>query len=54
MVEDAPAGVEAANAAGMTAFGYAALTPSHLLAGASGGIVDDMTGLADLLLASDS
>ena len=54
MVEDAPAGVEAANAAGMTAFGYAALTPSHLLADASGGIVDDMIGLADLLLASGS
>ncbi len=33
VVEDAPAGVEAANAAGMTAFGYAALTPSRLLVG---------------------
>jgi beta-phosphoglucomutase-like phosphatase (HAD superfamily) len=54
VVEDAPAGVEAANAAGMTAFGYAALTPPRLLVDASGGIVDDMSGLADLLLASDS
>ena len=54
VVEDAPAGVEAANAAGMTAFGYAALTPRRLLVGATGGIVDDMAGLADLLLAPDS
>jgi len=50
VVEDAPAGVEAANVAAMTAFGYAALTPRALLAGATGGIVDDMADLADLLL----
>jgi HAD superfamily hydrolase (TIGR01509 family) len=54
VVEDASAGVEAANAAGMTAFGYAALTPRRLLVGATGGIVDDMGELADLLLAPDS
>jgi HAD superfamily hydrolase (TIGR01509 family) len=54
VVEDAPAGVEAANAAGMVAFGYAALTPRPLLAGASGGTVDDMAEMADLLLGSDS
>ncbi len=51
VVEDAPAGVAAADAAGMTAFAYAALTPRRLLAGASGGVVDDMAQLPDLLLA---
>jgi HAD superfamily hydrolase (TIGR01509 family) len=54
VVEDAPAGVEAANAAGMTAFGYAALTPRALLSGATGGIVDDMADMADLLLGAHS
>ncbi len=53
VVEDSPAGVEAANAAAMTAFGYAALTPRRLLADAPGGVVEDMADLADLLLAPD-
>jgi HAD superfamily hydrolase (TIGR01509 family) len=54
VVEDSPAGIEAANAAAMTAFGYAALTPRRLLVGATGGIVDDMADLGDLLLGPDS
>jgi len=54
VVEDAPAGVEAANAAGMTAFGYAALTPRVLLDGATGGVIDDMGDLADLLVGPPS
>jgi HAD superfamily hydrolase (TIGR01509 family) len=54
VVEDAPAGVEAANAAAMTAFGYAALTPRALLEGATGGVVDDMADLADLLVGPPS
>jgi beta-phosphoglucomutase-like phosphatase (HAD superfamily) len=32
VIEDSPAGVEAANAAGMLAFGYAAVTPAARLA----------------------
>jgi HAD superfamily hydrolase (TIGR01509 family) len=51
VVEDAPAGLEAADAAEMVAFAYAGLTPRRLLAGASGGLVDDMSQLPDLLLA---
>ena len=51
VVEDAPAGIEAAAAAGMTSFGYAALTPARLLAAATGGLVVDMADLPDLLLA---
>jgi HAD superfamily hydrolase (TIGR01509 family) len=51
VVEDSPAGIEAANAAGMTAFAYGALTPHHLLLDATGGLVDDMTELPALLLA---
>jgi HAD superfamily hydrolase (TIGR01509 family) len=51
VVEDAPAGVEAAAAAGMISFGYAALTPRRLLSGATGGIVTDMADLPALLLA---
>jgi len=50
VVEDAPAGIEAANAAGMVAFGYAALTPRHLLAGATGGIVDQLSALGPHLV----
>ena len=52
VVEDAPAGVQAANAAGMTAFGYAALTPAHLLAGAEGGIFTEMSELGARLSGS--
>jgi HAD superfamily hydrolase (TIGR01509 family) len=50
VVEDAPAGVEAANAAGMTAFAYGALTPHRLLGDATGGLIDDMADLPGLLL----
>jgi len=50
VVEDAPAGVVAADAAAMVVFAYAALTPRRLLEGASGGVVDDMAQLPDLLL----
>ncbi|HVN50216.1 MAG TPA: HAD-IA family hydrolase [Acidimicrobiales bacterium] len=50
VVEDAPAGIAAADAAAMTVFGYAALTPRWLLEGASGGVVDDMAQLPGLLL----
>jgi HAD superfamily hydrolase (TIGR01509 family) len=50
VVEDAPAGVAAADAADMVVFAYAALTPRHLLAGASGGLFDDMIQLPDLLI----
>ncbi|MDQ2725605.1 MAG: HAD family hydrolase [Actinomycetota bacterium] len=35
VIEDSPLGVEAANAAGMTAFGYAAVTPAPRLSEAS-------------------
>jgi HAD superfamily hydrolase (TIGR01509 family) len=52
VVEDAPAGIEAAAAAGMTSFGLARLTPRRLLAGATGGIVDDLSELRELLLDS--
>ena len=34
----------------MVVFAYAALTPRHLLAGASGGVFDDMVQLPDLLI----
>jgi len=50
VVEDAPAGVAAADAADMVVFGYARLTPRRLLDGASGGVVDDMVQLPELLL----
>jgi len=52
VVEDAPAGIAAADAAAMVAFAYAGLTPRRLLDGASGGVVDDMAQLPDLLLGS--
>ncbi len=51
VVEDSPAGVQAANAAGMTAFGFARLTPARLLEGALGGIFTDMAELGDRLRA---
>jgi HAD superfamily hydrolase (TIGR01509 family) len=50
VVEDAPAGIEAAAAAGMTSFGLARLTPRALLAGATGGIVDHLDQLPALLI----
>jgi HAD superfamily hydrolase (TIGR01509 family) len=47
VVEDAPAGVEAALAAGMTAFGYAGTTPAARLDGAR--VFTDMAELPALL-----
>jgi HAD superfamily hydrolase (TIGR01509 family) len=47
VVEDSPAGVQAALAAGMTAFGYAGTTPALLLAGAR--VFTDMAELPGLL-----
>jgi HAD superfamily hydrolase (TIGR01509 family) len=49
VVEDSAAGVEAANAAGMTAFGYAAVTPADRLRHASGGVFQVMAALPPLL-----
>jgi HAD superfamily hydrolase (TIGR01509 family) len=45
VVEDSTAGVQAANAAGMTAFGFAALTPARLLRDATGGTFTEMSEL---------
>ena len=50
VVEDSTAGVQAANAAGMTAFGYAALTPARLLRDAAGGVFTEMSELGDRLI----
>ena len=47
VVEDSPAGVEAALAAGMTVFGYAGTTPASRLAGAR--VFTDMAELPGLL-----
>lgn len=47
VVEDSPAGVEAALAAGMTAFGYAGSTPAERLVGAR--VFGDMAELPALL-----
>jgi HAD superfamily hydrolase (TIGR01509 family) len=52
VVEDAPAGVEAAHAAGMTVFAFTALTPARLVDHANGGMFTDMGALPDLLLTS--
>jgi len=49
IVEDSPLGVEAANAAGMVAFGFARATPPTLLSKASGGIFSSMSDLPTLL-----
>ncbi len=49
VVEDAPAGIEAAAAAGMLSFGYTGLTPAAYLAGATGGTFTHMDQLSDLL-----
>ena len=50
VVEDSPAGVEAALAAGMTAFGYAGSTPADRLDGAR--VFTDMAELPALLQSS--
>jgi HAD superfamily hydrolase (TIGR01509 family) len=50
VIEDSPAGIEAARAAGMRAFGYAGgLTPADRLAGADTVVFDDMRELPRLL-----
>ena len=51
VVEDAPAGIEAAAAAGMISFGYTGLTPAAFLVGATGGTFTHMHQLSDLLIA---
>jgi HAD superfamily hydrolase (TIGR01509 family) len=52
VVEDSPAGVTAANAAGMTSFGFARLVPAERLAHATGAVFSDMRLLPGLLRAS--
>lgn len=49
VVEDSPVGVAAANAAGMTAFGYARVTPAEQLRHARGGVFTSMKELPALL-----
>ena len=49
VIEDAPAGVDAAHAATMTVFGYVALTPTRFVEHANGGVFADMADLPDLL-----
>ena len=49
VIEDAPAGVDAAHAAAMTVFGYVALTPRRFVEHANGGVFADMGELPDLL-----
>ena len=49
VVEDSPLGVEAANRAGMTAFGFARTTPAERLRAAAGGVFASMEELPRLL-----
>lgn len=49
VIEDSAAGVEAANAANMTTFGFAGFTPADRLRHASGGVFRAMAELPDLL-----
>jgi HAD superfamily hydrolase (TIGR01509 family) len=49
VIEDSPLGVEAANRAGMTAFGFARITPAERLRQAAGGIFTSMRDLPILL-----
>lgn len=49
VIEDSPVGVQAGVAAGMTVFGYAALTDREALAGAGARVFTDMQALPDLL-----
>jgi HAD superfamily hydrolase (TIGR01509 family) len=51
VIEDSPLGVAAANAAGMTVLGFAAMTPADKLAGADA-VFHEMTALPALLGAS--
>ncbi|MFE2865784.1 HAD family hydrolase [Embleya sp. NPDC059259] len=48
VIEDSPLGVEAARAAGMTVYGYAAMTPAERLADADS-LFKDMADLPELL-----
>jgi HAD superfamily hydrolase (TIGR01509 family) len=50
VVEDSRSGVDAANAAGMTAFGFARVTPAAALSHATGGVFTDMQELPALLV----
>ena len=49
VIEDSPLGVEAANRAGMTAFGFARMMPAERLRDAGGGIFASMDALPALL-----
>jgi HAD superfamily hydrolase (TIGR01509 family) len=49
VVEDSPAGITAANAAGMTAFGFSGLLPPEALAHATGAVFSSMAELPALL-----
>jgi HAD superfamily hydrolase (TIGR01509 family) len=49
VIEDSPLGVEAANRAGMTAFGFVRLTPAERLTQAKGGVFRSMDELPALL-----
>jgi HAD superfamily hydrolase (TIGR01509 family) len=52
VVEDSPAGVTGANAAGMTSFGFARLVSAERLAHATGAVFSDMRVLPALLQAA--
>jgi len=54
VVEDSPLGVDAANAAGMTAFGFARMMEPGRLAHATGGVFDAMDRLPALLAGDGS
>ena len=49
VIEDSPLGIAAANAAGMTSFGFAAATPRDRLREASGGVFTTMDQLPTLI-----
>jgi HAD superfamily hydrolase (TIGR01509 family) len=49
VVEDSPLGIEAANAAGMASAGFAGSVPARRLAGATLGVVGDMSELPEML-----
>lgn len=49
VIEDSPLGIEGGNSAGMTTFGYAAMTPAARLSHATGGVFSDMRELSGLL-----
>jgi HAD superfamily hydrolase (TIGR01509 family) len=50
VIEDSPLGIEAANAAGMTSFGFAATTPKERLNKATGAVFTKMSDLPNLLM----